>query len=107
MTVESGVGVDVSAGVGAHPGPTIALLGRTYPVLLPRRGDPRLMVAAVIISVQVLGQTALGFNLSIAQILITLGVAGGLDRAGRVVAPGGLVHVAHLGVAPRPRRWRP
>ena len=79
MTVESGVGVDVSAGVGAHPGPTIALLGRTYPVLLPRRGDPRLMVAAVIISVQVLGQTALGFNLSIAQILITLGVAGGLD----------------------------
>ena len=56
-------------GVGDHLGPSVGLLGRTYPVLLPRRGDPRLVVAAIIISVQVLGQTVLGFNLSIAQIL--------------------------------------
>ena len=60
-------------------GPSIDLFGRTYPVALPRRGDPRLAVAAVIISVQILGQTVLGFNLSIAQILISIGVAGGLD----------------------------
>ncbi len=66
-------------GVGDHLGPSVGLLGRTYPVLLPRRSDPRLVVAAIIISVQILGQTVLGFNLSIAQILISLGVAGGLD----------------------------
>ena len=60
-------------------GPSIDLFGRTYRVALPRRGDPRLAVAAVIISVQILGQTVLGFNLSIAQILISIGVAGGLD----------------------------
>ncbi len=65
--------------VGDHRGPSVGLFGRTYPILLPRWGDPRLLVAAVIISVQVLGQTALGFDLSIAQILIALGVAGGLD----------------------------
>ena len=66
-------------GVGDHRGPSVGLFGRTYPIVLPRWGDPRLMVAAVIISVQVLGQVALGFDLSIAQILIALGVAGGLD----------------------------
>ena len=66
-------------GLGDHRGPSVGLFGRTYPIQLPRWGDPRLLVAAVIISVQVLGQTALGFDLSIAQILIALGVAGGLD----------------------------
>lgn len=60
-------------------GHTVRLLGRTYPVQLPKRGDPRLVVAGIIISVQILGQVALGFDLSIAQILISLVVAGVID----------------------------
>lgn len=38
----------------------------------PRLTDPRLHVASVIVSVQVLGQVSLGFELSIAQILVSL-----------------------------------
>jgi len=41
-------------------------------VLLPKVRDPRLHLAAVIISLQVLGQAALGFRVSIAQILVSL-----------------------------------
>ena len=62
-------------------GPVLTLHGRTWPVQLPRLGDPRLAVAAVLVTVQVLGQVALGFDLSIAQILISLGVAGLVDVA--------------------------
>jgi hypothetical protein len=47
--------------------------GRRYPVVLPSIRDPRLHLAAVITSLQVLGQNALGFELSIAQILVSLG----------------------------------
>ncbi|MCB1027433.1 MAG: hypothetical protein KDB24_06690, partial [Microthrixaceae bacterium] len=61
------------------PDRSVRLLGRTYPVQLPRAGDPRLMVAGIITSVQVLGQTVLDFDLSIAQILISLVVAGLVD----------------------------
>ena len=46
------------------PDRSVRLLGRTYPVRLPRAGDPRLMVAGIITSVQVLGQTVLDFDLS-------------------------------------------
>ena len=38
----------------------------------PRLSDPRLHVAAVVVTVQVLGQTAFGFRLSIAQLAIAL-----------------------------------
>lgn len=38
----------------------------------PRLSDPRLHVASVLISVQVLGQVSIGFDLSIAQILVAL-----------------------------------
>jgi hypothetical protein len=48
--------------------------GKRYPVVLPTVRDPRLHLAAVIVSLQVLGQTAFAFRLSIAQILIPLGV---------------------------------
>ena len=51
--------------------PVIRIRGTTYPVLLPTVRDPRLHLAAVIISLQVLGQTAFGFSLSIAQILVS------------------------------------
>jgi Na+-translocating ferredoxin:NAD+ oxidoreductase RnfD subunit len=43
-------------------------------VVLPSIRDPRLHVAAVLITLQVLGQTVLGFRLSIAQILVCLAV---------------------------------
>lgn len=56
----------------AQGGPTLVIRGRSYPVLLPRLNDPRLHLAAVITSLQVLGQVAFRFQLSIAQILIAL-----------------------------------
>ncbi len=51
---------------------TVTIRGREYPVLLPSIRDPRLHVAAVLLTLQVLGQTVLNFRLSIAQILICL-----------------------------------
>jgi hypothetical protein len=53
---------------------TAHLFGREYRVVLPSIRDPRLHVAAVLITLQVLGQTVLGFRLSIAQILVCLAV---------------------------------
>src|SRR5438067_10160996 len=53
-------------------GRTIRLAGRTYRVLLPSIRDARLHVAAVLLTLQVLGQTVLDFRLSVAQILICL-----------------------------------
>jgi Na+-translocating ferredoxin:NAD+ oxidoreductase RnfD subunit len=51
---------------------TVRILGREYRVVLPSLRDPRLHVAAVLITLQVLGQTVLGFRLSVAQILACL-----------------------------------
>lgn len=51
---------------------TVKLAGRDYRVLLPSLRDPRLHVAAVLLTLQALGQTVLGFRLSVAQILICL-----------------------------------
>jgi hypothetical protein len=52
--------------------PTVRIRGTDYPVLLPTVRDPRLHLAAVIVSLQVLGQTAFEFELSIGQILVSL-----------------------------------
>ena len=52
--------------------PTLSIRGTAYPVLLPTLRDPRLHLATVIVSLQVLGQVAFGFSLSIAQILVSL-----------------------------------
>ena len=52
--------------------PTLQIRGTAYPVLLPSWRDPRLHLAAVIVSLQVLGQVAFEFRLSIAQILVSL-----------------------------------
>ncbi len=63
----------MSASTLADPvGPSLRIRGTVYPVLLPTVRDPRLHLAAVIISLQVLGQGAFGFQLSIAQILVSL-----------------------------------
>ena len=55
--------------------------GRRIPVVLPSRRDPRLRLSAVIFALQVLGQTVLGFKLSIAQILVSIGVCACIDAA--------------------------
>jgi Na+-translocating ferredoxin:NAD+ oxidoreductase RnfD subunit len=52
--------------------PTVRIRGTQYPILLPSIRDPRLHLAAVIVSLQVLGQVAFDFRLSIAQILVSL-----------------------------------
>jgi Na+-translocating ferredoxin:NAD+ oxidoreductase RnfD subunit len=51
---------------------TLTLGSGTYPVVLPNIRDPRLHVAAVIITIHVLGQVALGFVVSIPQILAAI-----------------------------------
>src|SRR2546421_2566764 len=53
---------------------SLRIRGREYPVFLPSLRDPRLHVAAVLLTLQVLGQTVLNFRLSIAQILVCLAV---------------------------------
>src|SRR5262245_18306975 len=57
-------------------GPTssraLTLGGRAYPVTLPNVRDPRLQVAAVIVTIHVLGQTSLGFHVSVPQILAAI-----------------------------------
>src|SRR5688572_10600858 len=61
--------------------PSLRIGGTHYPVLLPTLRDPRLHLAGVIVSLQVLGQIAFDFQLSIAQILVSLAVAGVLEVA--------------------------
>ncbi|MFZ4518709.1 MAG: hypothetical protein ACOYOP_09990 [Microthrixaceae bacterium] len=56
--------------------PPLAVAPPAWTVRLPRPTDPRLHVAACLLTVQVLGQVAIGFELSIAQILVALGTAG-------------------------------
>ncbi len=48
---------------------TLTLGKGSYPVILPKTRDPRLHVAAVIITVHVLGQIGLRFQVSVPQIL--------------------------------------
>ncbi|HEX9416994.1 MAG TPA: RnfABCDGE type electron transport complex subunit D [Gaiellaceae bacterium] len=62
-------------------GRELLIRGRSYPVVLPTLKDPRLHLAAVIVSLQVLGQVAFDFRLSIAQILIAVGTCGVLELA--------------------------
>jgi hypothetical protein len=65
--------------LAAARAPTLSIRGTPYPVLLPTLRDPRLHLAAVIVSLQVLGQAAFDFQLSIAQILIALGTCAVLE----------------------------
>ena len=51
---------------------TVRLAGTEYPLVLPTWRDPRLHLAAVIVSLQVLGQAVLHFEVSIAQILVSI-----------------------------------
>jgi Na+-translocating ferredoxin:NAD+ oxidoreductase RnfD subunit len=53
-------------------GRTVALGGTSFPLILPSIRDPRLHVAAVIITIHVLGQVALRFQVSVPQILAAI-----------------------------------
>jgi hypothetical protein len=73
--------------------PTMRLGERDIPVVLPNRRDPRLHLAAVIITVHTIGIVALGFEVSVPQILVAIVTAGLIDvsftlaREGRLVWP--------------------
>jgi len=54
------------------PARTLSIGGTAYPLILPSIRDPRLHVAAVIITVHVLGQVGLGFWVSVPQILAAI-----------------------------------
>jgi hypothetical protein len=73
----------MSAHAAPAPGDGLALTirGRAYPVLLPKLRDPRLHLAATITSLQMIGQIGFHFQLSIAQILISLGTCAVLEVA--------------------------
>ena len=51
---------------------TLTIRGEAYPLVLPNLRDPRLHVAAVIITIHVLGQVALGFTVTVPQILAAI-----------------------------------
>ena len=59
----------------------LEIRGTAYPVLLPKLRDPRLHLAATITSLQVIGQVGFHFRVSVAQILISLGVSAVLETA--------------------------
>src|SRR5213082_2378830 len=65
----------------APSGPTFVIRGTPYPVVLPKLSDPRLHLAATITSLQVIGQVGFHFELSIAQILISLATCAMLEVA--------------------------
>ena len=51
---------------------TLTIRGEAYPLVLPNVRDPRLHVAAVIITIHVLGQIGLGFRVTVPQILAAI-----------------------------------
>src|SRR5437868_10004167 len=72
----------VSAQAAPAPGGlTLSVRGAKYPVVLPKLSDPRLHLAATITSLQVIGQVGFHFQLSIAQILISLATCAVLEIA--------------------------
>ena len=56
----------------AVPGRSVRILGKSYPVVLPRIRDSRLHVAAVVLTLHTLGQVGLGFHVSVPQILAAI-----------------------------------
>ena len=54
---------------------------RLVPIVRPSPRDPRLHVAAVVVTLQVLGQTVLHFELSVAQILLSVCTCAAIELA--------------------------
>ncbi len=73
--------------------PILRVGQKRYPIVLPSLRDPRLHLAAVIVTIHVLGQVALGFRVSVPQIVVAIltcaviEVALTLRRTGRLVWP--------------------
>jgi len=65
----------------ARPPRTVRIGGRRNALIGPRITDPRLHVAAVVVTVQVLGETVLKFDLSITQILVSLATCAFIELA--------------------------
>ncbi len=57
----------------------VVIRGTPYPIVLPKLKDPRLHLAATIVSLQVIGQAGFHFRLSIAQILVSLATCAVLE----------------------------
>lgn len=74
----------------AAPGRRLRLGDRSVPVVLPSIRDARLHVAACLLTVQVLGQVVIDWDLSIAQILLCLGTCAVLE-VGFVLAERGVL----------------
>jgi enediyne biosynthesis protein E5 len=60
---------------------TLTIGQATYPLVLPNIRDPRLHVAAVVLTVHVLGQVGLGFWVSVPQIVAAIGTCWLLEVA--------------------------
>ena len=58
---------------------SVAIRGTPYPIVLPKLNDPRLHLAATITSLQVIGQVGFHFQVSIAQILVSLATCAVLE----------------------------
>ncbi len=63
---------DTPAPAADPVGPSLALAGRRFPVVLPTLHDPRLKLSAIVLTLSLLGQTLLNFKVSIAQILVSI-----------------------------------
>ncbi len=72
MRSEASSAPQVAPAVAAPAQRTLRIGDRRYPVVLPKISDPRLHLASVIISIHVLGQLGLGFQVSVVQILTAI-----------------------------------
>lgn len=50
--------------------PQVVFRGRSIPIMLPKLSDPRLKLSATIVTLTILGQTILNFQVSIPQIIV-------------------------------------
>lgn len=60
-------------------GPTVTVWGRTIPVMLPKLSDPRLKLSATILTLTILGQTILSFQVSLPQIFVCVVLSALID----------------------------
>lgn len=58
--------------IAPPPARSVNIRGNRYPVVLPKLRDPRLHVASVVITIHVLGQVGLHFQVSVPQILAAI-----------------------------------
>src|SRR3954468_9320170 len=72
MTAPTAPAAPATSAPAARPARTLTLGGSTYPLVLPNIRDPGLHVASVIITIHVLGQLGLDFQVSVPQILAAI-----------------------------------